>query len=147
MNLTPEEREMVRELADKMGIPGSEIVRFCGQVDDRLSEAAEEYGELGYLDRSFTECEEEAIEEQHDAGGWTALALRLLERDIARGFPSGEAELIRLRALQGIVFAVQSERAFRGALDVYREYQEEIGSTDPPEPPIGCHDNRVDLTN
>lgn len=137
--MTEAEKEVLREAAVHAGWPRQEADRFCEQVEQRLRKGAEEYGELAYLDRTFPECELEAIEEQHDAGGWSSLALRLLDRDVERGFPADVAELIRLRVLEGVGGAQRSARSFMEAIELWQEHTAEIQTPQPPPPPpVSC---------
>lgn len=137
--MTEAEREVLREAALHNGLPRSEADRFCEFIEARLRKGAEEYGELGYLDRTFDECELEAIEEQHDAGGWSSLGLRLLDRDVEHGLDPEVAGLVRLHVLQGVAQAHQSARSFAEAIKLYKEHAGQIEPPAPlPSPPVSC---------
>lgn len=140
------EREVLREAAMQAGYPRSAADRFCEQVEGRLRQGAEEYGELAYLGRSFSECELEAIEEQHDAGGWSSLALRLLDRDTENGFPPNVAELVRLQVLQGIAEAHKAAQSFTAAIQLYQEHEDAITPAENSAPPFSCLDERLELS-
>ena len=141
------DREVLRDAAAHAGLASFEVDRFCSEVERRLEKGEAEYRDHPYTLRSFPECEEEAIEEQADAGGWTSLALRLLAQDVEDGFPADEAELVRLHALQGVAQAQQAAISFREAVRHYREYEHEIQRSEPDEPPISCQDERLSLTS
>lgn len=55
-----------------------QATRFIGEVRDRLRKGAEEYGDHGFRDRSFTEVLAEAREEGEDVPGWLVLGFQLL---------------------------------------------------------------------
>jgi len=140
--MSPGERELLEAVARNAGLSAPEVGQFLSEVERRLEMGATEYGEYGYLRRSFSELVGgEAREEQHDAGGWSSLGLRLLEGDVANGFPSDQAEIVRLHVIHGVALALQSAREFAQAVRHYDEYADQIQP--PPERPISCHDERL----
>ncbi len=138
--MTHAEREILEMAAHNAGLRPETLDPFIQEVEKRLRQGAKEYGEHRYLRRSFGECIREAVEEQHDTGGWTSLALLLLKRDVDQGFPSGQADLIRLKALNGVALAVQSAIELEEAAALHAEHAAQIHVI---TPPVACGDDRL----